>query len=492
MRKLDVFNSKRFSILVLSILLFPVIFLNLSDYHNWGDDFAQYIDQARFFLNKRNNINTEVLNTENNVPIQRGEGFSLLISPIFLIFGLKIKYYLVYLSLFLILTGFLLFYYLKNYINNKALVLILVLIFVYNYNTINLKGEILTVFPFMFVLYLSINLKLNYSENLRFLFLNSLLTGFLISIWNLGYVLYFTYLIYYIYLNYKNLNLFRFFIILIIPILVDILIKKIIFINLSSVSIMWYEKVFTFTNLANNFSINIYYYKNIFKWYFEQEVWGFANQIIKYSILLFFTSGIIYKFYKSFDFIDLFFIIYIFTLLFYPYQGGGIRFVTPIIPIFLYYLFNGFFFLNNYFEIKHFQNFFIFSFFSCLLLSNYLNVRMIIDKKNQVVEGAQKKEAKEAFQYIKYHIKPEKSLMFSKPWVLHLYTNKISIFFSRIKDYKIFKKEVDKYGVDYVLLSSVILNKAIYQDYYFTKINKDKEFTLVWKNSSFNLYEKVN
>ena len=142
MRKLDVFNSKRFSILVLSILLFPVIFLNLSDYHNWGDDFAQYIDQARFFLNKRNNINTEVLNTENNVPIQRGEGFSLLISPIFLIFGLKIKYYLVYLSLFLILTGFLLFYYLKNYINNKALVLILVLIFVYNYNTINLKGEI--------------------------------------------------------------------------------------------------------------------------------------------------------------------------------------------------------------------------------------------------------------------------------------------------------------------------------------------------------------
>ena len=36
-----------FSYLILILLLLPVFFINVTDSHDWGGDFAQYISQAK-------------------------------------------------------------------------------------------------------------------------------------------------------------------------------------------------------------------------------------------------------------------------------------------------------------------------------------------------------------------------------------------------------------------------------------------------------------
>ena len=179
------------------LLFLPFIFLNISEKHSWGDDYAQYLYQARDFLSSEKS-ELEILNYQDFSPKERGPGFSLLISPIYYLFQNSIKYHKLFISFFYTLMGLVLFFFFRKKLRfEKQIVLIpllLALNVLYNYNVYLMKLYIIPVFPFMVVLYLVFLLKNN--QKIFVFLIIGFLTGCLISTKNLGWCLYFSLIIY--------------------------------------------------------------------------------------------------------------------------------------------------------------------------------------------------------------------------------------------------------------------------------------------------------
>ena len=80
--------------IALLFLLSPFIFININEKHDWGDDYAQYLDQSKDFILQSNSKELEVLNYDVYCPNERGAGFSLLISPIYFFYQKSVKHYI--------------------------------------------------------------------------------------------------------------------------------------------------------------------------------------------------------------------------------------------------------------------------------------------------------------------------------------------------------------------------------------------------------------
>src|SRR5690349_10934268 len=93
--------------ILLLVCLLPLLFINVKNSHDWGDDFAQYIIQAK-------NIIENKPQTENGLVFFSGKplyaieaypaGFPCMIAPVYFMYDLQISPYLIFISLILILT----------------------------------------------------------------------------------------------------------------------------------------------------------------------------------------------------------------------------------------------------------------------------------------------------------------------------------------------------------------------------------------------------
>src|SRR5665213_140532 len=100
-------NARIYALLV--VLLIPLFFINIRDSHDWGDDFAQYIQQA---INSTKGIPQSesgyIYNREIDI-VARPVGFPLMLAPVYMVFGNSIKAFSVTITLFLFLLGITLF-----------------------------------------------------------------------------------------------------------------------------------------------------------------------------------------------------------------------------------------------------------------------------------------------------------------------------------------------------------------------------------------------
>ena len=148
----------RLSKLLCILLLLPLLHINIRDSHNWGDDFAQYLMQARNIVEgKSQKDNGLVFDSRSGEYALQAYpvGFPLLLAPVYHQSGLSIRPYLLLLSAMLLVLGFLLFHYLKNEFGAVS-ALALVLLFIYNPWTLQLKTEILSEIPFTLFLFVLI------------------------------------------------------------------------------------------------------------------------------------------------------------------------------------------------------------------------------------------------------------------------------------------------------------------------------------------------
>ena len=146
------FLKKNILNIVFVIFTLPIIFININSKHDWGDDFAQYLDQAKHFVNIEKPVESKILDSENYSPHERDVGFSLLITPCYYFFGNQISpfIYLISSSLFLLgLTLTSLYKKIYNTKNDKLLPYLMVIVLLFNYHVLLLKMEILPIFPFM-------------------------------------------------------------------------------------------------------------------------------------------------------------------------------------------------------------------------------------------------------------------------------------------------------------------------------------------------------
>ena len=157
--------------LLLVLLLLPLFWIGISNSHDWGDDYAQYLLQSKNLIENRPQTNSDLVFAEGQLPyaiIAYPVGFPALLAPVYSTFKLFIPPYLYLQTLILILSAVLLFDYLKRSFDIKLSLLIAIF---YAYNIISqiLKMEILSEFPFTLILLLIV-LSLGSKDKRAFLF----------------------------------------------------------------------------------------------------------------------------------------------------------------------------------------------------------------------------------------------------------------------------------------------------------------------------------
>jgi hypothetical protein len=137
-------------IFFLILLLLPLAYIEVKNTHDWGDDFAAYIGQANAIVRGDRFFDTGfIVNAEKPDIPYVSVGWTLMILPVMAIFGDSIFILSMYMSIFLIGIGLLL-YKLGRFYFTPYTSFILSLLFVYNPLILSFKQEVLSDIPFMF------------------------------------------------------------------------------------------------------------------------------------------------------------------------------------------------------------------------------------------------------------------------------------------------------------------------------------------------------
>ena len=486
--------KKNYVELVLVILLIPLFFINVSSYHDWGDDFAQYLDQSKQFISGAKNTQNAVVNYEDICPSHRGSGFSLLLAPVYAIFGHHIPSFLVFISLFYVGTALLVLYFYKKNLErgnggNQYVIGLMVLALFYNYNVLKLKILILPVFIFSFFIYLIFLIHQVKNKTIAHWLGLAIITGLLISIRNLGWCMYLAILIFHFWQNRRDIKkpvLIELAVLFMLPILISSLIKIMVVGQANYDNVFWYESVFSLTNIKTTVFNNLTAYFSAVQYIFEQEVWGWLNVIMKSALSFLFILGMLNKFIKKFEVFDLFFVLYLLVLILYPYDKVTYRFLFPLLPLIFLYIWHGIKSLHIPFTTKAFA----LGFFGILFISNYVNVKAILQNPNSTHFGPESEEAQDAFSYIEDSIAPSDVVAYCKPSAMHYYANRKSLFVKVTYPFERVQNLMERHGVSTIIVCIDQAEKGVCNPTLNHKLMISNQFQETWRNKKFVVFKK--
>ena len=491
--------TSNFSYLIIALLVLPVFFINVTDSHDWGGDFAQYISQAKNIVEGKPHYETGYIFNDNAHvlgPPAYPAGFPLLLAPVYLLSGNSIMAFSVYISLFLFLLGMLMFAFFKKYFNN-LISIILVLIIIYNPGLLRFKMEIMSEIPFTFFLILSI---LFYQKKYSNIYLNGIIVGLLAamltSIRTIGIIFSLAIIFDFSISFLKNrkkpdkkiLRLFTYrFVIIFITAVISHIILNILLFPMPPDSSVPYMSIFNFEIFRQTVLENLSYYIKVFQFFFSpyNKGWEFVSLILSSLVFSFILLGMINKFSRKFDTKDIIILLYLFVIMIYPYRGSGFRFLLPVLPLFMYYLVIG---LKSVKLNFRFNNIILTLVLSAFVLIQYISgISNILKHQNRILPGPQEFPSVEAFNFIKENTPEKTIIVFSKPRVLALYTDRRSLSNERNETLIKMKNKFDEVGVDFYLIHNEISDDSIKK-----YINVNNEFIeLLWNNKKFYLYKNI-
>ena len=485
---------------IVIVIIAIIYFISFRNGHGWGGDFAQYIAQAKsiaegtidefvYCSNCRYDMSTLHVG-----PRLYPWGFPLLLSPIYYIFGLDIFAMKVYVSLFFFLSLVVIFLLFKDKLTYVQ-TLLLVTIFALNPVFFLFKDNVLSDIPFFFFSLFTIFLIQRIVINKRIWvnrFISYSLLGFFIFfsyyVRSQGVLLVPTLLIcQYIanrdlfkqnFVSYLRLNKFNF-----IP-YITFLIFVVIFGSILPVGSSSYFEGFSGVSIKGIIS-NIYYYIILPSEFFGPLT---ASKVLYGITILFTVLGIIKNIKK--DYLYMIYISFTITLfIFVPYRQG-LRYIFPILPFYIYFLFVGFskITISEVIPAKYNPlNWNLVHIFCIVILLGscagivYANHYCSIIDESNVMEGPYTEESIEMFDYISTNTLNDDVIIFWKPRVLTLYTNRRCILvsdFDQIIDsdakYIVCNEEFEKHYNP--LIYSIIQNRK-------------ETFKLVFQNDDYKVYE---
>ena len=236
---------------LLLLFLLPLLYINVKSTVDWGDDFAQYILQAKGICAHSFSSIYNVTGLEQYSPQFRPVGFPLVLAPFYAFFGNNTYAFEMMNSVFLIILCLTLFTFFRNHFSTLSSFL-LVLVFAYNPWVLNLKQQIMPeiIFTLLLITTFLVYSKKDNSYQLKTAFLIACLLlvkyiGFALLIAYVAQLL-FSNLSYYI--KHKQIleskQLLRgSLIIIIVPLIIYYLVSDII-LKLPQENIEWYDKFF--------------------------------------------------------------------------------------------------------------------------------------------------------------------------------------------------------------------------------------------------------
>jgi hypothetical protein len=411
----------------LLILLLPTYFIDNNNKHDWGDDFAQYINQANH-LRDKTLPESKIINIEEYSSNKRGVLFSKILS--FVPKTQQIKPYKNLIFIFFILSAVVVFLFFSTAFN-PILCLLLTLCIFLNYHTLQLKATVMTEFVFVFLLYI-IFILIEKPSKKSTAYLIPILFGILATIRIMTLFFLIAYLLY-LFLGKEKTNKEKLY-----QTLKSILIFIVIVTGINLILLPGVEntepsffKNYSLSRLTFDSPLNsIHAYYTQFKLLFEQEVPYGINLIIIYSLLIFFIVGITVKIRSGIGFKEIAILIYLFFLVIFPYTSAGTRYLIPILPLILYYVVNGLLFVVCYCKTaQRYSQYFISVYFGLVILSNVKTI-CLYTRESQNEYGPYNKEIMADLNRVKNATKTNQTIAFSKPFIINLFCERNSYYYS--------------------------------------------------------------
>lgn len=324
------------------ILLIGLFFVStIRDGHNWGGDFAHYIHHAKNIVEGENYssigyIYNDLYPKTNIAPKTNPPVFPIILSPIYMIFGLNLYIMKVVIVIFFMFSLYVIYLVAEKYLQFQYSLPLIILIGIHPYFW-TFKENILSDIPFLFIVYLSFFIIDKYvsstklHEHSRF---HAIILGLLFyaacgtRIVGLALVLSFT--IFYL-IKFRKIS-------------------KFLITTLSIFSLLFLIQVISLPGDKNNLYFfisrewdllkNIIDYIKVNADLFEN---GYSAIFRRVLFLLFGTVslfGFISKIKTHFSILEVFYILYSFVIIIFP-ASPHMRYFIPIIPLFFFYSFFG-------------------------------------------------------------------------------------------------------------------------------------------------------
>lgn len=473
MRELyKILNHSYVQLGIVFLFLLPLFWLNVLDKHDWGGDFAQYIQQALNIVEGRIQSETHYVFNPHNpylAPPTYPVGFPILLSPVIALFGnsiLELSYFMSGLFIVLLITSFA--FLRKEF--GFIIAFVSVLIFAYNPHMIILKGEIISDIPFAALFLFSI-LIYRYYFNANSIWkpiLLGVIIGFTLLTRSIGFVLLLAILIdQLIQWVREDKNQLKLLInrgktvgLTFLSTLLCYFIIAFILFPVETENYQFYSSLFTFENLGNTLFTTSDYYLQTIQEFFQYEAgkMNVIGSLIQALAITFLLIGFLYKVLKQIGLLEIVFVLYLGVILSFPNASQGFRYLLPIFPLMLYYIIQGI--RRIQFDNKIKTNHVAIAIFALIALQYKPGINAITEKP-YVWFGPQHPASQFAFKFIKENTPEDAIIIFEKPRVLGLYTQRDSYNINKRNESVNAEQQIQELGFDYILISQDLKNDSL-------------------------------
>lgn len=415
-------NKKWVYVALLIIFLVPTYFIHSQKYPDWGDDFAQYVYQGQQ-INSPSEVYKQVLNVEEYSSPKRSVFFSVVLSIITP--TIEIQQYVNLISISYILAAVCFFLFLSKHFSLIISFLGSLCVF-YNFLFLRLKSEVVP--EFLFISLFCLVLILLHSKNKWARYVIPISLALLVSVRFIGLSLVLAYVFHLLRSKENHIKERLKEVVICFGIfgIVTLCVNYFFLNSIKNQEVTLYGNVVLNRLNLNQFFDNMNMYTRYITLFFEQEIPYWMNTIMKCSVIILFIIGIIFSLKSEINTIHFAFVFYMIFLLIYPYNGDTIKYLVPIVPLFVYFIIFGFNSIIQQINFKH-RHLLIICFLSIVLLSNSKTIWLAVNHQSNQI-GPYNIEAIADLEKVKELVPSEKSIAFGKPFIINLLCDRHSYF----------------------------------------------------------------
>lgn len=476
-------GQNKWKLLLTGLFLFlPLVFINFNSPHNWGDDFAQYLMHSQKLAAFQNPYEINYIYNPNYAvmsPPAYPLGFSLLLSPISIFSPDTLLPYKIYMQLLLVAFAITALFFLSKQFSWYTSAMVLLLVFYHPY-IIGYKGQVLSDVPFALFFLLACYM----AQNKKNILVVSLLVAFCIAIRNVGIVLIpgLMLLVFQQFMqerrekktSIKKTMIYG----------LALLMPAVVYLVNHFTSNAGYAAQLSSGSVTQLFATNFENHLNTFQNFFYPDY--AATSFYRYAwflIPLLTLVGFIHHIIKKHYFITLGFLFYEIIILVFPYEYATLRFLIPVLPLFMLFTFTGIrIFFNTYINhdlAKHI----LLVFFLVAEVFLFAPASYEVSKQITAIDSPEGKQAQRVFEVIKEKTPADAVFIFIKPKALGYFGQRKSVANNPAHEMDEVSQLVEKHHCSYLLTYSKIENVPLN---YFIAANHslceevfaDGEFTL--------------
>jgi hypothetical protein len=475
---------------LLLVLISLFYLLNASGRHDWGGDFSMYIMNAINIVKGTPYSQTGYIYNPDVAfygPPAYPPVFPLMLSPFISIWGINLQV--------LKLPGIFCFIGVLIFLNNKILpknlslvskFICLIGLGLYPFFFF-LSESIISDFPFLLLSYIAlnrINNQLAHSAKESLNWVQYLVTGFLIYLAygtrSVGLILLPVAFLFSLLQNKKITTS----LVVIFCVALLLIVGQSLLIPQTGAYFDQFPK--SLSGIISTILKSIWYYLALFVGIFSIK--NFTVQLIVFLIMVGgFILGLIIRFKKGISSFDLFYLIYLALLLIWPsYQDW--RFLVPIIPLYFLYITEGFDRLFDSIQLSWLRKTLPYIMLSCLIIF-YASTYIVAFPRP--ISDIEKKETNEIFQFIRTETNSDDVILFFKPRVLVLFTQRKSVAIAIPSPNGDTLERMKELGVSIVILR---LNYAFEDQPELSQLISTHlgNFQLLFENPEFRVYRVNN